>query len=181
LLGRSPRQPGSALRALVAEMDGLRATEARLRGQLELLDRLPEAEVSAAGRLAADPPHAHLQHRAQPLGSDADSSRLLRVWSAASASVVLAVLGSVLILRDSGVIVPFLVVAAVMIVVEATMRRRLLSLVAGLVVLALGAVALWAVAEVVVGNLRNGFGVLLLLAAGYMAVQTVQEGLRTRE
>ncbi len=180
-LGRSPRRPSASLRALQVELDGLRGDEARLLGQLELLDRVPEELVAGEGVPPTDAPHAHLEHRALPLGRAADSGRLLRVWSAASASLVLGFLGAVLLVKDTGVVVPFLIVGGVMIVIEATLRRRLLSLLLGVALAAFAGLVVWAIASLVVGNLRGGFGVLFLLAAAYMAFQTVQEGVRTRE
>lgn len=118
--------------------------------------------------------HEHLRHRAVPLSQDAGGQgRLLRVWSAASASLLLAALGVVLIWRGEDVLQEVLVIAVVMLVVEATFRGRLLALAWSV---ALDEFAGVAVMLVVVGNLQLGVGILLLLAALYMASQTLREG-----
>jgi hypothetical protein len=73
-----------------------------------------------------------------------------------------------------------IVIAVVMLLVEAVLRRRLIRLILGVLAAALAVVAVYAVVVIALGNLRLGVGLLLLLASGYMAWQTLQEGLRQR-
>jgi hypothetical protein len=111
---------------------------------------------------------------------DTVRGRLLRVWSAASASIMLAALGILLLAGHSGLIVPVVWIAIAMIVIEAALRRRLGRLLLGVAVLGLLVLAIWAVWAIITGNLRVGIGWVLILAALYMAGQTAAEGIRTR-
>ena len=103
-----------------------------------------------------------------------------RLWTAASASILYAVLGLILLDTRSGVLETGLFRGGVMLVVEAAMRRRLLALLATAAIIFFAVSLGWAVVSIVVGNLRAGVGVLLLLAALYMAGQTAREWLRMR-
>ena len=64
--------------------------------------------------------------------------------------------------------------------IEAILRRRLASLLMALLVVGLIWLGLWAAWSLFTGNLRVGFGIVLLLAAIWMAVQTAREGIRSR-
>lgn len=174
-VGLAPTKRGAQQAELAAAVEQLRDRQSRLRRQLEGIDR------GMSRDLPVDPVHAHLQHRAQPLTSeDTARGRLLRFWSAASVSILLAALGVVLLVQGTAVLPYVLAIAAVMMVIEAILRGVLLKLVVGVVVLAFLVVGILAIAQIVVGNLRLGFGIALLLAACYMAVQTAREGLATR-
>jgi hypothetical protein len=106
--------------------------------------------------------------------------RLLRVWSAASASILLAALGILLLVDTTGLLWPIIWIAVAMLVIEAILRRRLASLMLAFAIAAVIAIGLWAVWSLFTGNLRLGFGMALLLAALWMAVQTAREGIRSR-
>ncbi len=174
--GISPQRPTPRTAELIAGVEALRAEQATLHQQYEGvslgLDERP---------LPEDPVHAHLRHRATPLRpEDTVRGRLLRVWSAASASIMLAALGVLLLVGHSGLIAPVLWIAVAMIVIEATLRRRLGRLLIGVAVLGLLVLAVWALWAIFTGNLRVGLGWVLILAALYMVGQTAAEGIRTR-
>ena len=106
--------------------------------------------------------------------------RLLRVWSAASVSILLAALGILLLFDTTGLLWPIIWIAFAMLVIEAILRRRLASLMMALLIAGLIWLGLWAAWSLFTGNLRMGFGIALLLAAVWMAVQTAREGIRSR-
>ncbi|HSF27283.1 MAG TPA: hypothetical protein VLC50_07180 [Actinomycetes bacterium] len=184
---RSPRAPGADVRAMAARVAALREEQHRLCRSLEATVVATERADEAAGRAGrsrvstTDPVHAHLRHRPLPISkTPVNRSWLARVWTSASASVLFAALGLVLLSSSSDVLGVSLVVVAVMLVIEAVVHRRLLALIISLVTLALVVIAAIAAVALVVGNARVGFGILLLLAAGFMAVQTVVDALRRR-
>lgn len=174
--GISIQHPTARTRELEHAVHQLRSEQATLRQQIEGvglgLDEHP---------LPVDPVHSHLRHRATPISQeDTVRNRLLRVWSAASASVMLAALGVLLLVGHSGLIAPVLWIAVAMIVIEAILRRRFLSLLTAVILTGLFILVLYAVWLIITGNLRVGIGAMLLIAALYMAVQTAREGIRTR-
>jgi hypothetical protein len=174
-VGRPQRTPGTALLDLDKEVAELRAQQASMQDQLETLGRVP------VDQLPPDPVHGHLRHRAVPLDqAGGGRERLLRVWSAATASLLLGALGIVLLWQGGPVLVPVIAIAVVMLLVEAVLRRHLIRLILGVLAAAVAAVAVYAVVVIVLGNLRLGVGLLLLLASVYMAWQTLREGLRQR-
>ncbi|MCU0278033.1 MAG: hypothetical protein MUF33_03190 [Candidatus Nanopelagicales bacterium] len=174
--GISPQEPSRRSVELMREVAELRAHRLAVSQQLE------GAELGLQpGALPVEPVHAHLHHRSTPLApEDTVRSRLLRVWSAASASILLAALGILLLVDTTGLLWPIVWIAIAMLVIEAILRRRLASLLMAAGIVALFFIAVWAVWSLFTGNLRIGFGILLLLAAIYMAVQTAKEGIRSR-
>jgi hypothetical protein len=173
-LGLSPSTPGARRRALETEVSELRTSQTSLRALLEGLDN------GLTGPLPTEDAHAHLRRRALPLGAQASRPGwLLRVWAAASVSVVLAVLG-VLLLLDKPVLGPAVTLTAAMLTIEACLRRRLLSFLLGLAGAAVAGAVVWVGASLVLGNLATGVGLLLLLASAYLVAQGVREGLRSR-
>ena len=171
--GKSARTPSRRTLELGNEVQALRQEQATIVTQLE------GVEIGLdAGGLPEEPVHSHLGHRAMPFtADDTVRNRLLRVWSAASASVLLAALGILLLAGGhSGLIWPVIWIAVAMIVIEAILRRHFLQLLLGVVVAGLIVLAVIAFWHIVSGNLRVGFGILLLLIALYMAVQTAREG-----
>ena len=173
--GRPPRQPGAAVGALGEQVVDLRRRQAALRADVEV------AGHGLAGPVPRDDVHAHLRHRAIPnVDTAAPHGRVRRIWTAASASILYAVLGIILIDTRSGLLQPILIAVGVMLVVEAVLRRRFLALLATAAAIFLAVTLVWAVVSIVAGNLRAGVGVLLLLAALYMAGQTAREWLRMR-
>ena len=173
--GRSPRQPGTAVGALGEQVADLRRRQAALRADVEV------AGHGLAGPVPRDDVHAHLRHRAIPdVDTAAPHGRVRRIWTAASASILYAVLGIILIDTRTGLLLPALIAVGLMLVVEAALRRRLLTLLATAAAIFVGVTLVWAVVSIVAGNLRTGVGLLLLLAALYMAGQTAREWLRMR-
>jgi hypothetical protein len=173
--GLPPRQPSQAVGSLGDRVEDLRRRQAALRGDVEVAGR------GLAGPIPRDDVHGHLHHRAIPnVDTSARHGRVRRLWTAASASILYAVLGLILLDTRSGVLEPIFFAVGVMLVIEAAMRRRLLALLATAAIIFFAVSLGWAVASIVVGNLRAGVGVLLLLAALYMAGQTAREWLRMR-
>ncbi|MGV1007998.1 MAG: hypothetical protein ACOYBY_05235 [Dermatophilaceae bacterium] len=152
----------------------LRGEQRRLRALLE------GAQTALAAPLPEQPVHGHLRHRAMPMGQDrTPTGRLLRIWSAVSASVLLLVLG-ILLLRGQASLVAILLVSAVMVLIEALLRRRLAALLAAGFIALLAFSLVWGVASLILGNLRQGFALLLILLAVYLGGVTVRELLRAR-
>jgi hypothetical protein len=174
--GISPQEPSPRAVELQTTVAQLRAEQATLSQQIEGvglgLDDRP---------LPVEPVHAHLRHRATPISQeDTVRGRLLRVWSAASASVMLAALGVLLLAGHSGLLWPIVWIAIAMIAIEALLRRQFLALLTALAMLGILVLLIYAVWLILTGNLRIGIGALLILASFYMAVQTAREGIRTR-
>lgn len=127
-------------------------------------------------------PHDHLRHRALPLAQDQVSrSRALRVWASASSAVMFAALGLLLLVGGPQLLLPVLGIFAAMLLVEAALRRHLVALVANVVVAAVVVSAVWTLARLMLANVRAGAGVLLLLAAVYMSIQTVSDAVVSRQ
>ena len=173
-LGLRADRPGAQVRELDEETTRLRTEQAQLQQMLEGVDH------ALAAPIPEEPVHGHLRHRALPIDQTAvESGRVVRVWTAASASILLGALG-VLMLRGDAPLFALLSVAGVMLVIEAVLRRQLFSLVIGAAVVGLAFVGLWAIVSVVLGNLRAGFGILLIAAAVYLGISTLSEALKTR-
>jgi hypothetical protein len=173
-LGRSPRRPTSLQASLQGEVDRLRSRERELHALIEGVD----TALATAPR--PDPVHAHLSHRALPIDEDAiPRGRVLRFWTAASTTILLAALG-ILLIVDGTSPVSILEIAGVMLVIEAILRRRLVALIAGLAVIGIAIVGVWAVFSLLVGNFADALGVALLFGALYLAITTVREGFSTR-
>jgi hypothetical protein len=139
--------------------------QARLRRRALAEER--EILAGAAARPLPRPePHAHLRHRALPnVDPIRTRSRVLRVWSAVSASFLLAGL-AVVILGQFGALLPAIGgLAALMLCVEAFARGHLGQFVAGLLTLVVAAAAAWLAATAAVGHWRWTVAALLLVAA----------------
>jgi hypothetical protein len=139
--------------------------QARVRRQALVEER--EILAGAVGhRLPRTEPHAHLRHRALPNVDPARTrSRVLRVWSAISASFLLAGL-AVVVLGQFGALLPaFGGLAALMLCVEAFARGHLSQFVAGLIVLVVAVAAAWLAATTAVGHWRWAVASLLIAAA----------------
>ena len=174
--GISPQEPTRRAEELAEEVEAIRKRQMVVRQQLEGVELGLEAPA-----LPVEPVHAHLRHRAEPMRQDDNiRGRLLRVWSAASASILLAALGTLLLFDTTGLLWPIVWIAFAMLVIEAILRRRLASLMMVVLIVGLIWLGLWAAWSLFTGNLRIGFGIVLLLAAVWMAVQTAREGIRSR-
>lgn len=174
--GRSPRKPTKHLAELSARVTDLR------KEQVQLINRIEAAQVGLeAGALPAEDVHAHLSHRAVPMTSaNTMRGRLLRLWSAASASVLLAALGVLLLAGHSGLLWPVLWIAFAMLVIESILRQRFLQLLVVSLIVAVVVITLLAIWEIFTGNLRIGIGALLIIIALYLVLQTAREAIRTR-
>ncbi len=179
---RGARAGLRALRATGREGDdarlaGLEAAVRQVRARRQALAEEREALARAllAG-LPQDPPHAHLRHRALP---NADSARarprVLRAWSAVSASVLLAGLG-VVILGHFGALLPAAAsLAAVMLCTEAFARGQLARFVLGLLVAVIVAVAVWLVVWAAVGHWRSAVAIVLFAAAAALLLASSRD------
>jgi hypothetical protein len=176
--GRSPRHPSRATAVLQDAVTALR------KRQDEAVTRLEAIERGLSAPLPVDPVHDHLKHRAAPLedtGATAGKrGRLLRLWSAGSASILLAALGVILILPNAPILQPVLILVGVMVIIEATLRGRLVNLLLGIVAAIVGLLVVLAVLGLFFGQFRTSMGILLAFAALYMLWQTVRESVRTR-
>ncbi len=173
-LGRSPRSPGPDVARFDGEVAVLRAR------QRELLGLLDGADLARTFATRADPPHAHLSHRAVPLGEEVRSTgRLVRIWSAASASILVAAVG-VMVLSDGIDLDAGLRLAGAMIVVESLVRRRIGGMLMGVVLMIGGWSWARSALSTATDNLSDWIGALLIALAAYLAVQTLTEAVRTR-
>lgn len=175
--GVSPRHPSAAVRSAQAQVAELRERQDHAVDELEAVDR------GLALGLSADEVHAHLHHRAEPLQDTGVTTgrrgRLLRLWSAGSASVLLAALGVILIVPSIPLLTPMLILVTVMLVIEATLRGKLLSMLGALLaIVVIGFVAL-AILGLFIGQFRLSLGILLAFVAIYMLWQTIWESIRT--
>lgn len=131
----------------------------------------------AMSRPVETAPHAHLRHRAVPdIDPDRPPGLLLRVWTEASLSVLLALLGVALLLGyDSALLLGGVAILGVT-AVEAVLRGRIGTYLVGLSVL----VVLGGAVYLAVTNLRVALAGLLLLAAVAGAVANIRALLRRR-
>ena len=154
--------------------------QARARRQALAEERAALAYASVAG-LPPDEPHAHLTHRVVPNVDPARTrSSVLRVWSAVSASALLAGL-AVVILGHVGALLPaFAGLAVVMLSVEAFARGHLWQFLAGLAAAVFLGFVGWLMALAVIGNWRLAAAVLLIAAAVALLLVNVRDFLRKR-
>lgn len=174
--GRSPRDPSRSTVDLSEKVHLLREQ------QVQLVNRVEAADVGIeAADVHVEDVHAHLSHRALPMAAaDTVRGRLLRLWSAASASVLLAAFGVLLLAGHSGLFWPVVWISLAMLVIESILRQRFLQLLAVSVIVGVTVIAVLAMWEIFAGNPRIGFGVRLLIAAFYLVIQTAREAIRTR-
>jgi hypothetical protein len=93
---------------------------------------------------------------------------------------LLAAIGVILLLPDLPVLEPVLILIGAMIIIEATLRGRLLHLIGAVLVAIVVLIALIAIVGLFLGQFRMSMGILLGFAAVYMLWQTVRESVRTR-
>jgi hypothetical protein len=173
-LGRTGRRPMRVRAELQTNVTQLRERKRELSSLIEGVDTALRAGTPP------DPVHAHLSHRALPIDEvTMPRGRLLRLWTAASTALLLGALG-ILLITDGTSSIGILEIAGVMLVIEAVLRRRLIALIAGLVVIATAVAGVWAVFSLLVGNIADALGVALILWAIYLAISTIKEGLSTR-
>jgi hypothetical protein len=142
-----------------------------------------EAEELDQPRPLPPPPgvHDHLRHRLVPMGGDGTTgpNALLKFWSSISAVLLLGAVGVLLLAGSrSAIAVPLLVIAGVVVLVEALLRRRLGALVVRVAIAAAAVVAGLFLLDVVLANLRQATGAVLLGAAIYLAVSSLLDPMR---
>ena len=168
--------------ANLAAVAALQTSVEQVRAQRQALaeEKAALARASAAG-LAQEDSHAHLRHRAIPNVDPARTrSRVLRAWSAVSASVFLAGL-AVVILDHVGSLLPaFAGLAFVMLSIEAFARGHLWQFIGGLVAAAVVGALGWLAAQAINGNWRLAVAVLLLVAALAVLLANIRDFFRKR-
>ncbi|MFY9929692.1 MAG: NPP1 family protein [Streptosporangiaceae bacterium] len=132
--------------------------------------------IAAVHGLPQEDPHAHLRHRALPnVDPTRTRTRVLRVWSGVSASVLLAGLALV-ILGQFGALLPAIGgLTVVMLSAEAFARGHLLQFVTGLLALIVVAIAAWLATLATLGHWRVAIAIVLLLAAAAMALASIRD------
>ena len=158
---------GAGMRGDTTALTALRASVEQIRVHRQMLTAEREALIhgSACG-LPQEGPHAHLRHRALPnVYPDRTRARVLRAWSAISASLLLAGL-AVIIYGHAGALLPALGgLTVVMLGAEAFARGHLLRFAAGLLAIAAAVVAVWFVITEALSNWRPVVAGLLMLGA----------------
>ena len=173
LRGLPARLPGTEQRTAISRVTALRDRERELQALLESID--------SADDLPDEGPHAHLRKQALPLELDGPAqSRLLRWWSAATSSLVLAGLGLLLVTGRRLGLAEVAVIAAVLIGVEAVLRRRFVRLLITISLVAVTLTSVWSILTMVQRNLRLATGGALLVAAAVLGYLTIVQSLRRR-
>jgi transposase-like protein len=149
--------------------------EARARRQALADEREALARAALHG-LPRQEPHAHLRHRALPnVDPVRTRRRVLRVWSAVSASFLLAGL-AVVILGHLGELIPAIgAVTVVMLCTEAFARGHLARFIAGLLAVAVVATAAWLAVWAALGHWRAAAAALLILAAVALLLARIRD------
>ncbi len=150
----------AALAPLEASVQQVRVRRQALAEEREALAR------AAVHGLPRGDPHAHLRRRALPNVDPARTrTRVLRIWSSVSASVLLTGLALV-ILGQFGALLPAVGgLAVVILCAEAFARGHLVRFVAGLLAVAVAAAAALIATWAALGHWRSAIAVLLILAA----------------
>jgi hypothetical protein len=170
LSGTGVRRDPAALAALEASLK-----QVRVRRQALVEEREALARAMIHG-LPREDPHAHLRRRAMPNVDPARTrTRVLRIWSGVSASVLLTGLALV-ILGQFGALLPAVGgLAVVMLCAEAFARGHLVQFVGGLlavaVVAAAAGLAIWAA----LGHWRSAIAVLLIVAAAALLFASIRD------
>jgi hypothetical protein len=177
--GDELRRARAGARAMGRRRD-LTALETAVRETREHRQALAEERealsLAAARGLPRDGPHAHLRHRAVPNVDPARTrSRVLRVWSAVSASFLLAGLAAVILGHFGALLPAFGGLALVTLCVEAFAHGHLGRFVAGLLVAAAVVLAAVIAALAVIGNWRLAAAALLILAALLLLVVSLRD------
>ena len=170
LSGTGNRPDPARLAALQASVQQVRVRRQALAGEMEALGQ------ASTGGLPREDPHAHLRRRALPnVDPVRTRRRVLRVWSAVSASVLLAGL-ALAILGHFGALPPALGgLTLVMLCTEAFARGQLARFAAGLAAAAVVAGAVWLATWAALGHWRSALATLLFLAAGAMLLVSVRD------
>jgi len=170
LSGTGVRRDPAALAALETSLQ-----QVRVRRQALAEERAALARAAVHG-LPHEDPHAHLRRRALPnVDPVRTRTRVLRIWSAVSASVLLTGLALV-ILGQFGALLPAVGgLAVVMLCAEAFARGHLVQFVAGLLVIAVVAAAAWLATWAALGHWRSAIAVVLALAAAALLLASIRD------
>ena len=158
---------GTGIQPDLAALAALEASVQQVRQRCQALAEEREALARASIHgLPQEDPHAHLRRRALPNVDPVRTRiRVLRIWSAVSASVLLAGL-ALIILGHFGALVPAVGgLAVIMLCAEAYARGHLMRFVAGLLAVAVLAAATWLAVWAALGHWRSAVAALLILAA----------------
>ena len=168
--GAGARRDPAGLAALETSLRQVRARRQALAEEREALAR------ALVHGLPREDPHAHLRHRALPNVDPARTrTRVLRIWSAVSATVLLTGLALV-ILGQFGALVPAVGgLAVVMLCAEAFARGHLVQFVTGLLTVAVVAAAVFLAAWAALGHWRSALAVLLILGAAALLLAGIRD------
>ena len=168
--GAGARRDPAGLAALETSLRQVRARRQALAEEREALAR------ALVHGLPREDPHAHLRHRALPNVDPARTrTRVLRIWSAVSATVLLTGLALV-ILGQFGALVPAIGgLAVVMLCAEAFARGHLVQFVTGLLTVAVVAAAVFLAAWAALGHWRSALAVLLILGAAALLLAGIRD------
>jgi len=149
----------SARSDLAAREERLTSLRARRRS---LMVEHESLAARRSGTATVTSPHAHLRHRSLPEeGRALAAGTILRVWTSASLSLLLALFGVALVLDLGSIFRVLLATVLLVLVVDALLRRRILTLLlSGAVIVAIAAVLV-----LFVVNWRFGVGGLAILAS----------------
>jgi hypothetical protein len=170
LTGTGNRPDRAGLAALEAAVQRVRIRRQTLAEEREALER------ASIDGLPREDPHEHLRHRALPnVDPLRTRTRVLRIWSAVSASVLLAGL-ALAILGHFGALLPAVGgLTVIMLCVEAFARGHLARFAAGLLVAAVIAGVAWLAIWAALGHWRAAVAILLLLAAGAVLLASIRD------
>ena len=154
-----PKARSSTRSDLVAREQQLVALRARRRS---LMVELESLAARRPGTAPVTSPHEHLRHRSMPeAGHALASGTILRVWTTASLSLLLAVFGVTLLLNLGPIFKILLVTVVLVLLIDALLHRRILTFLLGGAVI----VAVVVVIVLFVHNWRFGLGALAIMAA----------------
>ena len=170
LSGTGVRRDLAPLTALETSINQVRVRRQALAEEREALAR------AVVHGLPREDPHAHLRRRALPNVDPARTrTRVLRIWSAVSATVLLTGLALV-ILGQFGALLPAVGgLAVMMLCAEAFARGHLVQFVAGLLAVAVVAAAAGLATWAALGHWRSAIAVLLILAAAALLFASIRD------
>jgi hypothetical protein len=166
----SRRGAGSAAR-LAADEEEIAVLRVRRRDAINERDQL--RQVRDVARVPA--PHAHLRHRSVP-DTGASTGALVRFWSGASLSILLAVIGVSLLLDSLSTVWTVLLAVVVIMAVDALLRHRFMVFLLSVVILAGLGVLIW----LLFTHFRIAVGILALIAAVAIGVANLRSVLARR-
>ncbi len=139
-----------------------------------------EVHVAAlAARPEAEPAQAHVRHAHLPYVPGGDvRERFLRVWSALSVPLMLAVVVALLFVPLSPLLLVFAGAGVGFLSVEAFARRRLLAFLVTVVALVAAGVLLWYALSWLGGNWRLGIAVVVGATAGVLLFTAIRDLVR---